>query len=308
MFLIFALLWLGGGIRLVETPTAMVANVNLRVVQPNIPQDEKYRREFVARNWQRLVELSTKPPRPPSTIIIWPEAAPPVLLQSAPDALDQIAAITGPYNVLITGNQRRAFDSAHNPIFYNSLYIFGHGGRLLSTYDKFHLVPFGEFMPFEATLRDLGVTKLVDFPGSFAAGDGPHTYRLPGVPDVGPLICYEILFPGAVVAERRPEWLVNVTDDSWFGPWAGPSQHLLAARVRAIEEGLPVVRSANTGISAVIDPLGRLLFALGLDQTGELNSGLPRALAMPLYARYGDVGFVLLLMISAGLSWWLARK
>ena len=307
MSCIFVLVWLGGEVRLIETPTLMLANVNLRVVQPNIPQDEKYRREFVRRNWQRLVDLSIKPPRPAGAIIVWPEAAPPVLLQSAPDALDQIAAITRPYNVLITGNQRRTFDSAHNPIFYNSLYIFGHGGQLLSTYDKFHLVPFGEFMPFEATLRELGITRLVDFPGSFAAGDGPHTYRLPGVPDVGPLICYEILFPGAVIGERRPQWLVNVTDDSWFGPWAGPQQHLLAARVRAIEEGMPVVRSANTGISAVIDPLGRVLVALGLDQMGEIDSPLPRALAMPLYARFGDIGFVLLLLIGAGLSWWLAR-
>jgi apolipoprotein N-acyltransferase len=233
MFAVFVLIWLGGALRLSETPTIMLANVNLRVVQPNIPQDEKYRREFVRRNWQRLIDLSIKQPRPPSAIIIWPEAAPPVLLQSAPDALAQIAVVTGLYNVLITGNQRRAFASAHNPLFYNSLYIFGHGGQLLSTYDKFHLVPFGEFMPYEATLRDLGITKLVDFPGSFTAGDGPHTYSVPGAPDVGPLICYEILFPGAVIGDRRPAWLVNVTDDSWFGPWAGPRQHLLAARVRA---------------------------------------------------------------------------
>ena len=133
MLTFFALLWLGGEFRLIATPTVMVANANLRVVQPNIPQDEKYRREFVRRNWQRLVDLSKKPPRASSAVIIWPEAAPPVLLQSAPDALDQIAAITGSYNVLITGNQRRAFDSAHNSIFYNSLYIFGHGGQLLST-------------------------------------------------------------------------------------------------------------------------------------------------------------------------------
>jgi apolipoprotein N-acyltransferase len=308
MFAVFVLIWLGGELRLIETPSIMLANVNLRVVQPNIPQDEKYRHEFVRRNWQRLVDLSLKQPRPSSAIIIWPEAAPPVLLQSAPDALAQIAVITGPNNILITGNQHRAFDSANNPLFYNSLYIFGHSGQLLSTYDKFHLVPFGEFMPYEATLRALGFTKLVDFPGSFSAGEGPQTYRVPGAPDVGPLICYEILFPGAVIGERRPAWLVNVTDDSWFGPWAGPRQHLLAARVRAIEEGLPVVRSANTGISAIIDPLGRLLSTLGLDQAGEIDSRLPRALAMPLYARFGDAGFVLMLMIGAGLSWWLARK
>jgi len=179
---------------------------------------------------------------------------------------------------------------------------------LLSTYDKFHLVPFGEYMPFEAVMRELGITKLVGFPGSFSAGDGPHTYDVPGAPDAGPLICYEILFPGAVVGDKRPQWLINVTDDSWFGPWAGPRQHLLAARVRAIEEGLPVVRSANTGISAVIDPVGRTVATLDLDETGEMDSQLPRALTMPPYARYRDAGFFLMLLVSAGLSWLLARQ
>jgi apolipoprotein N-acyltransferase len=116
------------------------------------------------------------------------------------------------------------------------------------------------------------------------------------------------LFPSAVIGEERPQWLVNVTDDSWFGPWAGPQQHLLAARVRAIEEGLPVVRAANTGISAVIDPLGRTLVSLGLGRTGAIDFGLPRALARPAYAVYGDAAFLLLLAASAGLSWWLARK
>jgi apolipoprotein N-acyltransferase len=116
------------------------------------------------------------------------------------------------------------------------------------------------------------------------------------------------LFPAAVIGDKRPGWLVNVTDDSWFGPWAGPQQHLLAARVRAIEEGLPVVRAANTGISAVIDPLGRMLATLGLDRTGTIDFGLPRALAMPAYALYSDAGFLLLVAASAGLSWWLARK
>jgi apolipoprotein N-acyltransferase len=122
------------------------------------------------------------------------------------------------------------------------------------------------------------------------------------------LICYEILFPGAVIGESRPGWLVNVTDDSWFGPWAGPQQHLMAARVRAIEEGLPVARAANTGISAVIDPLGRTIATLGLGRTGAIDSMLPRALAKPGYALYGDLGLLLLLSASAGLSWWLARK
>ncbi|HEY2886648.1 MAG TPA: apolipoprotein N-acyltransferase [Rhizomicrobium sp.] len=304
----FVLMWVAGYVRLSDSPTTMVAGVHLRIVQPNIPQDEKYRRDLVQRNWRRLIDLSKTATVPSPTIIVWPEAAPPILLQLTPEARDEIADLTGANRVLITGNQRMALDSAGHRIFFNSLYVFGAHGRLLSTYDKFHLVPFGEYLPFEPLLRALGITKLVGFPGSFAAGDGPHTYPLPHEPSVGPLICYEILFPSAVIGEKRPDWLVNVTDDSWFGPWAGPQQHLLAARVRAIEEGLPVARSANTGISAVIDPVGRKLVALGLDRTGAIDFGLPRALAMPGYAVYGDAVFLLLLATSAGLSWWLARK
>ncbi len=308
MTVLFVMISIAGEVRLYSSPTIYVPAVRLRVVQPNIPQDEKYRRELLQRNWDRLVDLSTKPAGVSPTVIIWPEAAPPVLLQRSQGALEQIAVLTGPNRVLITGNQRMSVSNAGDRLFYNSLYIFGHGGQLLSTYDKFHLVPFGEYLPIEEILRKIGITRLVGFPGSFAAGDGPHTYKVPGAPDVGPLICYEILFPGAVVGEERPDWLVNVTDDSWFGPWAGPRQHLLAARVRAIEEGLPVVRSANTGVSAVIDPLGRTIAELGLGETGELDSALPRAVAMPAYARYGDACFVVLLLIGAGLSSWLARK
>ena len=304
----FVMLALAGEARLYANPTVYASSVRLRLVQPNIPQDEKYRSDLIQRNWDRLVELSTEPANVSPTVIIWPEAAPPVLLQRSPSALAQIADLTGSSRILITGNQRMTVSATGKREFYNSLYIFGHRGELLSTYDKFHLVPFGEYLPLEPTLRRLGVTKLVGFPGSFSAGDGPHSYKLPGVPDVGPLICYEVLFPSGVVGALRPQWLINVTDDSWFGPWAGPRQHLLAARVRAIEEGLPLVRSANTGISAVIDPLGRTVAELGLSQTAALDSRLPRALAPPAYARFGDAGFFLLLLLSAGLSLLLTRK
>jgi apolipoprotein N-acyltransferase len=180
--------------------------------------------------------------------------------------------------------------------YYNSFYIFGHGGQMLGVYDKFHLVPFGEYLPLENVLKKFGLTKIVGVDGSFATGDGPHTLDIPGAPQAGPLICYEILFPDDVVGATRPAWFVNVTDDSWFGPWAGPKQHLLIARMRAIEEGIPVVRAANTGISAVIDPLGQVREQLALDRAGVLDANLPSVIEATPYARYGLYSFLILIL------------
>jgi len=306
MIPLFIAMWLAGEIRLNTSPAVFVDNVHLRLVQPNIPQELKYVRGLAPKNWATLVDLSERPARVPPNVIIWPEAAPPVLLQRAPDAMDQITILTN-RKVLITGNQRLAVD-ANGRHFFNSLYVFGHGGQLLATYDKFHLVPFGEYLPLESRLGALGITKLVGIPGSFSAGDGPHTVEIPGAPDAGPLICYEILFPGAVTGVPRPHWLVNVTDDSWFGPWAGPRQHLLTARVRAIEEGLPVARAANTGISAMIDPVGRIVASLDLNQTGIVDVGLPQALSPTPFSQIGDWGFAVMLFMCAALSWLTSRR
>ncbi|HEY0106265.1 MAG TPA: apolipoprotein N-acyltransferase [Rhizomicrobium sp.] len=304
---LFAVLWIGGDIHLAVNPPLDVPGVRLRLVQPNIPQNEKYLRPLVARNWGRLIGLSTHPAAAPPTVIIWPEAAPPVLLQRAPVAMDDIAVTIGTDKILLTGNERLAIEADGSRRFFNSFFVFGPGGALLATYDKFHLVPFGEYLPYEFTLRALGITRLVGFPGSFSAGDGPHTVKVPGAPAFGPLICYEILFPGAVVGDSRPQWLVNVTDDSWFGPWAGPRQHLLAARVRAIEEALPVVRAANTGISAVIDAEGRVTAMLGLGRTGYVDAPLPKAAPRTVYARYGDLLFLVLFLLCLALAWASAR-
>jgi apolipoprotein N-acyltransferase len=304
---LFAALWVGGVIRLIVQPTDYVAGTELRLVQPNIPQDQKYVRALAPRNWRTLMDLSTRPGGTAPNVIVWPEAAPPVILQYAPGALDQIAVFTGRTRALVTGNQRVSEDATGARHFFNSLYVFGHGGQLLSTYDKFHLVPFGEYLPFEPLLQSIGITKIVGFPGSFASGDGPRSIAIPGAPDAGPLICYEVLFPGAVVGGTRPQWLLNVTDDSWFGPWAGPRQHLLAARMRSIEEGLPLARAANTGISAVIDAQGRIVASLDLGRTGVVDSRLPRAGAPTPYTRYGDLLFLVLLLLLLALPGARAR-
>ncbi len=306
LIVLFAGLAIAGDIRLAVSPETDVPGVHLRIVQPDVPQAEKYKRQFVARNWSRLVGLSLRKSGVTPNVLVWPEAAPPFLLAREPVALDDITVLTA-HRTLITGAQRVEFGPGAKLRFYNSVYLFGHGGKIIGVYDKFHLVPFGEYVPFAGLLARLGVTQLAGTSG-FTPGDGPHTYALADAPDVGPLVCYEILFPGAVVGEARPSWFVNVTDDSWFGPSSGPYQHLLTARVRAIEEGLPVVRAANTGISAVIDPLGRVRTSLGLRKMGVLDAHLPSALAGTVYARWGGATFWLLLALVVISGLYSARE
>ena len=304
MTAIFVVMFAGGELRLNTVKIDTVSDVHLRIVQPNIAQADKYKPALIDENWNRLISLSVAPAKQKPTHIIWPEAAPPFVLTRSSEALDQIAVLTGQDRVLMTG-ALRALRHGDHMNYYNSFYVFGHGGQMIDVYDKFHLVPFGEYLPFESVFKKIGLTKVVGIDGSFATGDGPHTLDIPGAPQAGPLICYEILFPDEVVGATRPAWFVNVTDDSWFGPWAGPRQHLLVAQMRAIEQGIPVVRAANTGISAVIDPLGQVRAQLGLNRTGVLDADLPGVIESTPYARAGWYSFLLLLLsciVAARLS------
>jgi apolipoprotein N-acyltransferase len=305
LLLVFAGLGTFGVYHLANTPMRDVPGVKLRLVQPDIPQREKYVRGLMLRNWERLLDLSERPGNP--THIIWPEAATGFRIADAPGALDEIALFTARGQTLITGSARVVRDT-DPPAFYNSLYLFGPGGALPKVYDKFHLVPFGEYVPFAQALNSIGITQLTG--EGFTPGDHPHVLAVPGAPAMTPLICYEVIFPHDVTdpAEPRPGWFVNITDDSWFGPWAGPHQHFLTARVRAIEEGLPIARDANTGISAVIDPLGRVRAELPLNQMGVVDSPLPAALPPTPYARFGDLVFLGLLVTAAFGSFVLARR
>lgn len=311
MALLFAVLWGTGAWRLAATPARDVPGVSLRLVQPNIPQREKYQRRLMLRNWQRLMDLSLRPASKEAgtpTHIIWPEAATGFPVARAPGALEQIALFTARGQTLMTGSDRIE-ESEAGLTFYNSLYLFGPGRVPPVVYDKFHLVPFGEYVPFADILNRIGITKLTAG-GGFSSGDKPHVLKVSGAPAMTALICYEVIFPHAVTdpAAPRPGWLVNITDDSWFGPWAGPRQHLLIARTRAIEEGLPIARAANTGISAVIDPLGRLRSPLALNQTAILDSRLPLALPQTFYARFGDLIFLMFLVTGAFSVFFLARN
>jgi apolipoprotein N-acyltransferase len=309
--LLFVALWGYGAWRLTTTKVMDVPGLTVRLVQPAIPQAEKYDRALLGRNWRRLMELSIGRANPKlgrPDIIVWPEAAPGFPVARAPAALDQIALLTGRGQTLITGSDR-IVPGQRMATFYNSLYLFGPNGALPQIYDKFHLVPFGEYVPFAGLLSHLGISQMV-VGGGFSAGDHPHLLKLAGAPPVTPLICYEVIFPHAVTdpAAPRPGWFVNITDDSWFGPWAGPRQHLLTARVRAIEEGLPIARAANTGISAMIDPLGRVPASLNLGLTGVVDARLPAALPPTPYVRFGDLLFLLMLVSGILAAWLLARK
>jgi apolipoprotein N-acyltransferase len=303
---LFALLWGVGAVRLAAI-VPNVPNIRLRIVQPNIPEAEKFAPQFVTRNWQRLLDLSRAGQGQEPTHIIWPESAPPFLLAREPAALDEIAVLTGTNHVLITGAARVATNAEGERKYYNSVYVFGHGGTLAGLYDKFHLVPFGEYLPMESFFHALGIDKLVNSPGGFSAGPGLRTLAVPGAPPMGPLICYEAIFPDQVTGSPRPKWLVNVTNDAWFGTFSGPYQHLLSVRMRAIEEGLPIVRAAGTGVSAIIDPLGRIKGELDMNRAGVVDGTLPQALRPTFYALHGDVLFAGLIVLFAGLAGFLMR-
>jgi apolipoprotein N-acyltransferase len=304
-----------GAMRLQRAPAAFVGGVHLRIMQPNLQQDQKFnyaaRREVMAR-YLALSDRATGPQTSGMrdvTHLIWPESAFPFLLTREPEAMAQIAELLPQGSVLITGAARAAdtATSGRNLRAYNSVYVIDHDGTILSVYDKVHLVPFGEYLPFQATLEKLGLMQLTKLPGGFLAGDRRRAYDVPRAPRFLPLICYEIIFPGDIVPTGdRPGWLLNVTNDAWFGISPGPYQHFQQARVRAIEEGLPLVRAANSGISAVTDPFGRIVKSLPLGSEGVIDAPLPQPIDPPFIARWGDR--VVSAMLVIGLAMLMVRR
>jgi apolipoprotein N-acyltransferase len=285
-----------GAVRLAQHPTSFVPGVRLRIMQPNLTQDERFNYSAKQQVMQRYLTLSDRATGPDSsgvkdvTHLIWPESAFPFFLAREADALAQIAALLARHTVLITGAVRAAAMAPSGAVHgYNSVYVIDRDGSIAGIYDKVHLVPFGEYLPFEDFLESLGLISLTKMPGGFLAGDRRRLMTVPQAPPMLPLICYEIVFPDeAVPPGERPGWLLNLTNDGWFGISTGPYQHFQQARVRAIEQGLPLVRAANTGISAVIDPVGRIIKELPLGTEGVVDSGLPQAIAPTLYVRAGD--------------------
>ncbi len=305
----------------VKLNTAALPRV--RIVQPSIPQREKWRLENQRRIFDDHLALSMTAPdgsidnAAGITLIVWPEAAMPFLPLQEPIALRDIGQMLPATTTLATGALRAdpPAGAGEKRLVYNSLLFFGHGdtARVLATYDKTHLVPFGEYLPLQGVLEAIGLQQLSRMRGGFASGPEPRPLiDIPGLGRIAPLICYEAIFPGRVVqTQERPRALVNVTNDGWFGNTTGPRQHLHMARIRAIEEGLPVIRAANNGISAMIDPTGSIFSgrstlsnSLALDVRGTVDAYLPSAVAPPLYARLGDALFALIAFgLAFGLIW-----
>jgi apolipoprotein N-acyltransferase len=301
----------GGALRLAHAETGMVPGVRFRVIQPNVPQDAKFTADAGEAILRRYLTLSSgtgdlkKPALNGVTHIVWPESAFPFILGDQPAALAQIAALLKPEATLLTGAVRRGdrLPGETRSRYYNSLQVVGADGSILASADKVHLVPFGEYLPLNSVLSRLGLRRFVHAPGAFTEGEQLRVLPVPGLDGVAPLICYEAIFSGAVVPEgTRPRLFLNVTNDAWFGITPGPYQHFAQARLRSIEEGLPMVRGANSGISAIIDPYGRILAKIDLGSTGQFDADLPKASAPTIFNKTGSWPAALLALMMAALA------
>jgi apolipoprotein N-acyltransferase len=304
-----ALALLGGALAfglLRAAPPAPAQATQVRIVQPDNPQTDKGQRDYLRRLWQRLMALTMGAGADRIDVFIWPEGVI-NFLDESPEALGAIGDALAPGQLLIAGSARRALTDDGGTRYFNALLAIDGGGQVVAVYDKAHLVPFGEYLPFPEAFRALDIASLTArIGGAFTAGPGPQTLALAGLPPFGAMICYEALFPAAIVAPgERPRWLVNITDDSWFGTQTGPYQHLVAARFRAIEEGLPLVRAATTGVSAVIDADGHAVVQTDLQAAVAIDATLPGAYVTTVFAAWGHGPFLALVLaaFAGGLAW-----
>lgn len=281
-----------------EVPPAQPTVV--RVVQPNAEQHLKWDPEYQEIYFQRLLDATQAPAEVVPDLVIWPETAVPFTLDRSAGLQVEVGASLAPGSLLALGIQRMG-ETAEGADWFNSLAVLDGSGQSLAVYDKHHLVPFGEYVPMQSIL---GLTGLTGLTGSgFRAGPGPKVIDIAGIPAFLPLICYEAIFPqGLRTTGARPEWLLQVTNDAWFGKLSGPYQHLAQARVRAIEQGLPLVRAANTGISAVVDSRGRLLNFIVLGENGYFDAQIPATSPQTLYSQYGESIFLASLLLVFALT------
>ena len=302
--------WLLGELRLAGAPAIdNGTDISLRIVQPSIDQKLKWQPELRQQHVMRQLQMSQTASAPGPDLVIWAETAVPFLLDQDPNLQSILASGLSEGALLMTGAPR-VEQGTDRPGWRNSFHALDHKGRITATFDKVHLVPFGEYTP----LKDwLGLEKLAVGAGDFVPGPGVTTLELANLPPFSPLICYEIIFPGNVTASAdsgkpRPQWLLNITNDGWFGRSSGPYQHFSNARLRAVEEGLPVVRAANSGISGVVDGYGRIVASLGLGEVGVVDSFLPKPVAsITTYAIIGNWSLLLLILFLLAAAFFSAR-
>ena len=307
-----------GAWRMPAGASPMLDGVRVRIVQASVPQRDKWRPEKQRAIFEDQLALSRRDASGKQddlagiTHLIWPEAAMPFLPLEHPEALEAIGRLLPDGTQLLSGALRvqRADSMSGAQQAFNSLMVFGAGGALEHVYDKIHLVPFGEYLPMQALLESIGLEQLTRWRGGFSTGVEPRPLlAIPGLPPVAGLICYEAIFPAAIVqGAQRPGLIVNLTNDGWFGDTTGPWQHFHQTRVRAVEEGLPIIRAANNGVSAVVDPYGKVITMLMLNERGVVDSGIPASIAAPVYAKFGDCTSVGLALIFLLASVVLARR
>ena len=295
-----------------QSADAASTGVRLRIVQANVDQANKWRPENSAEIFNTYLDLTRsgggKGGLDGISLVVWPETAVPFLLAESSQALTAIGDVLPDGTSLLVGSgriveERDAQDRLVATRVYNSLLAISDKGEVLDGYDKIHLVPFGEYLPFQDFMESLGIFQMTGVRGGFSAGTGSRLLTIPGAPPARPLICYEIIFPDEVMDKsQRPGWLLNVTNDAWFGGSAGPYQHFHQAQLRAVEQGLPVVRAANTGISAIIDPYGRVLGELGLKKEGVVDGLLPEALPITRFVMW-ERWIEIAVLVFALLGW-----
>ncbi|WAC28237.1 apolipoprotein N-acyltransferase [Ancylobacter sp. SL191] len=315
--LLLAVLWGAGQWRLATTEIGTVPGARLRIMQPDLPQDQKFRYDARRSVMDRYIATSeSQGGLAGVTHLFWPESAFPFFLERDSEARERIAALLPPGAVLITGAVRLgAMLPSGRPEAFNSLRIIDSDGGFAGDADKVHLVPFGEYLPFQETLESFGLEQLTRLRGGFTAGEARHLFTIPGLPPAVPLICYEAIFPDDLLPPAaegtppvRPGFLLNVSNDAWFGLTPGPYQHFEQARLRAVEQGLPLVRATNNGISAIVDPLGRTTGLLPLGVRGVLDGTLPTPIPATIYARHGNLIPLGVLICAALLALGMRRR
>lgn len=280
--IILAVSW-GYGVQVLATHDTQYTGKMIRLVQPNAAQHLKWDPAYVEGFLQRAIDLTSEPSQANLDLVVWPETSVAYPLDSAPNTLAAIAHAAGGVPVIVGGNDR-VLDG-----WRNTMLLLAPDGSRLSTYYKHHLVPFGEYIPFGEALAKLGIHGLASRDGGgFAPGAGPQIIELPGIGPALPLICYELIFPRNLRGLPRPKLLLQITNDAWFGAISGPYQHLAQARIRAVEQGLPMIRAANTGVSAAIDPWGRITAKTKMNEAIFLDVNLPAPTQTTLYSKLGD--------------------